>query len=104
MTYGGIITSLKVPDRYRDPGEVVLGHSRVESYLRNAPYFGAIIGRYPPMQDEVVVEAASDAQLRMGCTQSTSRSWFVQRPRSHEASPPASRAPGEHNGTGTAVL
>jgi aldose 1-epimerase len=46
MTYGGIITSLKVPDRYGDPGEVVLGHSRVESYLRNAPYFGAIIGRY----------------------------------------------------------
>jgi aldose 1-epimerase len=46
MTYGGIITSLKVPDRYGEPGEVVLGHRGVEPYLRNAPYFGAIIGRY----------------------------------------------------------
>lgn len=46
MTYGGIITSLKVPDRYGEPGEVVLGHSGLEPYLRNAPYLGAIIGRY----------------------------------------------------------
>jgi len=46
MTYGGIITSLKVPDRYGEPGEVVLGQSDVEPYLLNASYFGAIIGRY----------------------------------------------------------
>ena len=46
MTYGGIITSLKVPDRYGEPGEVVLGHSSIEPYLRNAPYLGDIVGRY----------------------------------------------------------
>lgn len=38
MTYGGIITSLKVPDRYGEPGEVVLGRGGVEPYLLNAPY------------------------------------------------------------------
>jgi aldose 1-epimerase len=46
MTYGGIITSLKVPDRSGQPGDVVLGHSRIEPYLHNASYFGAIVGRY----------------------------------------------------------
>ena len=46
MTYGGVITSLKVPDRSGQPGEVVLGHSGVEQYLRNPSYFGAIVGRY----------------------------------------------------------
>jgi len=46
MTYGGIITSLKVRDRQGEPDDVVLGHGSVEPYLRNASYIGAIIGRY----------------------------------------------------------
>jgi aldose 1-epimerase len=44
--YGGIITSLKVPDRAGKMGDVVLGHASVEGYLKNAPYLGALIGRY----------------------------------------------------------
>ncbi len=46
ITYGGIITSLKVPDRAGRMGDVVLGFDRIEGYLKEPPYFGAIIGRY----------------------------------------------------------
>lgn len=46
MTYGGIILSLKVPDREGRLGDVVLGYRDVAGYLEETPYFGAIIGRY----------------------------------------------------------
>ena len=46
MTYGGIIVSLKVPDRTGRLGDVVLGYDSLAGYLRTTPYFGAIIGRY----------------------------------------------------------
>jgi aldose 1-epimerase len=47
MTYGGIVVSLKVPDRNGKLGDVVLGYDTLEGYLKNnTPYFGAIIGRY----------------------------------------------------------
>jgi len=44
--YGGIITSLRVPDRRGEFQDVVLGYDRLEDYLEETPYFGAIIGRY----------------------------------------------------------
>ncbi len=46
MTYGGIILSLRVPDKQGRLGDVVLGYSNLEGYLTASPYFGAIIGRY----------------------------------------------------------
>jgi aldose 1-epimerase len=46
MTYGGIVVSLKVPDRKGDFGDVVLGYDNLDGYLTNSPYFGALIGRY----------------------------------------------------------
>src|SRR5262245_12431530 len=47
MTYGGIVASLKVPDRNGKMGDVVLGYDALEGYLKNnTPYFGAVIGRY----------------------------------------------------------
>jgi aldose 1-epimerase len=46
MSYGGIILSLKVPDRDGVLGDVVLGYDRLAGYLEETPYFGAIIGRY----------------------------------------------------------
>jgi aldose 1-epimerase len=46
ITYGGIITSLKVPDRVGKMADVVLGFDSLDGYLTNAPFFGAIIGRY----------------------------------------------------------
>jgi aldose 1-epimerase len=44
--YGGILQSLKVPDRYGNLGDVLLGYDSVEQYIKNSPYFGALIGRY----------------------------------------------------------
>src|SRR2546428_1479040 len=44
--YGGIITSLKVPDRNGGLGDVVLGYDELAGYLKDSPYFGALIGRY----------------------------------------------------------
>ena len=46
MTWGGIIVSLKVPDRNGVPGDVVLGYDDLAGYLDETPYFGALIGRY----------------------------------------------------------
>ena len=46
MTYGGIIVSLRVPDRTGALGDVVLGYDSLDGYLKSSPYFGAIIGRY----------------------------------------------------------
>jgi len=44
--YGGIVTSLKVPDRNGKLDDVVLGFDNLDAYLKRNPYFGAIIGRY----------------------------------------------------------
>ena len=44
--YGGIITSLKVPDRQGKRDDIVLGFDNLDAYLKGSPYFGAIIGRY----------------------------------------------------------
>jgi aldose 1-epimerase len=46
MTYGGIILSVRTPDRAHQIDDVVLGHDDAAGYFNNAPYFGAIIGRY----------------------------------------------------------
>src|SRR5215471_832795 len=48
ISYGGIITSLKVPDRTGQLADVVLGFDALESYWADPPppFFGAIIGRY----------------------------------------------------------
>lgn len=45
MTYGAIITAIRVPDRNREPGDVVLGFDSLEEYLGDHPYFGAMVGR-----------------------------------------------------------
>lgn len=46
ITYGGIITSLRVPDRSGAMGDIVLGFDSLDAYLKGHPYFGAIVGRY----------------------------------------------------------
>jgi aldose 1-epimerase len=48
ITYGGIITSLLVPDRDGAPGDIVLGFDSAARYAVGPlpPYFGALIGRY----------------------------------------------------------
>ena len=46
MTYGGTVVSLKTPDRHGKLGDVALGYETLDGYVKNSPYFGAIIGRY----------------------------------------------------------
>ena len=47
IPYGGIITSIRVPDRAGHFDDVVLGYDNSESYIKNnEPFMGAIIGRY----------------------------------------------------------
>jgi aldose 1-epimerase len=46
ITYGGIITSIKTPDRSGAMGDIVLGFDSLDGYLADHPFFGAIIGRY----------------------------------------------------------
>ncbi len=45
LTYGGIIMSLKTPDRDGAVDDIVLGHDSVAGYEANSPYFGSLIGR-----------------------------------------------------------
>jgi len=46
ITYGGIVVSLKVPDRAGKLADVVLGYETLDGYLQDKNYFGALIGRY----------------------------------------------------------
>ena len=46
MNFGGIVVSLKVPDRNRKFDDVVLGFNDLESYLKGHPSFGAAVGRF----------------------------------------------------------
>ena len=44
--YGGIITSIRVPDRRGMHTNVVLGYKLLEDYVRDEFYVGSLIGRY----------------------------------------------------------
>jgi aldose 1-epimerase len=51
MTYGGIVQKLTMPDKNGQYADVVLGFDNLEgytnpNYVKNCPYFGALIGRY----------------------------------------------------------
>jgi len=46
INYGGIINSIKIPDKNGKFDDIVLGFNCLKKYLAEHPYFGAIIGRY----------------------------------------------------------
>lgn len=46
INYGGIILSLRVPDAEGNLEDIVLGYDTLDDYIKENPYFGAIIGRY----------------------------------------------------------
>lgn len=46
ITYGGIIVSLRTPDRAGTLDDIVLGFDSLDRYVADSPYFGALIGRY----------------------------------------------------------
>lgn len=46
MNYGGIIVSLRTPDRQGRFDDIVLGHDGASGYFTNRAFFGAVAGRY----------------------------------------------------------
>jgi aldose 1-epimerase len=46
IDYGGIIVSLRTPDRTGTFADIVLGFDDLNGYVTSSPYFGAIAGRY----------------------------------------------------------
>jgi aldose 1-epimerase len=44
--YGGIIQSIRVPDRSGRMANVTLGFDNLDDYVTSSPYFGSITGRY----------------------------------------------------------
>src|SRR2546429_4692398 len=46
ITYGGIITTIRTSDRSGQLDDIVLGFDSLAGYLKDSPYFGAIVGRY----------------------------------------------------------
>jgi aldose 1-epimerase len=46
LSYGGIVQSLKTPDKTGKMDDVVLGFDDLAGYVKSSPYFGAIVGRY----------------------------------------------------------
>ena len=46
ITYGGIVVSLRTPDRAGQLADIVLGFDGLDGYLGDSPYFGAVVGRY----------------------------------------------------------
>jgi aldose 1-epimerase len=46
INYGGIITHLLAPDKNGKLEDIVLGYDSLGGYLKESPFFGALIGRY----------------------------------------------------------
>ncbi|KAK3593187.1 hypothetical protein CHS0354_039673 [Potamilus streckersoni] len=46
ISFGGIITHMFLPDKFRHTADVNLGFDTIEGYLTQKPYFGALVGRY----------------------------------------------------------
>ncbi|MDQ1834587.1 aldose epimerase family protein [Massilia scottii] len=44
--FGGIITEIHAPDRNGALADITLGFDTVAPYVKDSPYFGALIGRY----------------------------------------------------------
>ncbi|HET6815161.1 MAG TPA: aldose epimerase family protein [Actinomycetota bacterium] len=46
LTYGGILQSIRVPNRHGHLANVTLGFDNLADYVAKSPYFGCITGRY----------------------------------------------------------
>lgn len=46
LNFGGIVKSIKTPDKSGKIDDIVLGFDQPADYLKDHPFFGAIIGRY----------------------------------------------------------
>ena len=46
LDYGGLIVSIRTADRTGHFDDIALGYDSLAGYLRDTPYFGALVGRY----------------------------------------------------------
>jgi aldose 1-epimerase len=46
ISFGAILTSIRVPDRTGALSDVALGFDTLDGYLKEHPFFGAVVGRY----------------------------------------------------------
>lgn len=46
LDYGGVIQSIETPDRSGKAADIVLGFDTLDKYVKDSPYFGAIVGRF----------------------------------------------------------
>ena len=46
ISYGAIITSVRTPDRAGTLGDIVYGYDSLGAYVKDASYFGAVVGRF----------------------------------------------------------
>ena len=46
LNYGGVIQSIKAPDKNGEVADVALGFDNIADYQKSSPYFGALIGRF----------------------------------------------------------
>jgi aldose 1-epimerase len=46
ISFGAVITSIVTPDRTGTRGDITLGFDTFDEYLKNTPFFGALVGRY----------------------------------------------------------
>jgi aldose 1-epimerase len=44
--YGCVVTSILAPDKNGNFDNIILGYDNLDGYLKDTPYFGAIVGRY----------------------------------------------------------
>lgn len=54
--FGGIIVNLLVPDKSGKIDDITLGYDNLDGYLKNGPYFGALIGRHGNRIENAVFE------------------------------------------------
>ena len=88
LPYGGIVSSIRMPDRQGRMDDVVLGFNDLGDYLGAHPYFGAIIGRiagrvsggYLPLDGRAYVLARNDGpnHLHGGRVGLDKRIWAAQ--------------------------
>lgn len=46
LNYGGVIQSIKTPDKNGEMADIALGFNEIGKYQKYSPYFGALIGRF----------------------------------------------------------
>ena len=100
ITYGAIITELRTADRNGRFDDVVLGFDDLAGYLKDTPYFGAIVGRYAnrialgrfTLDGRTHQVPSTTARTRCTAERAAATRLFGPRRRSRTTPPPVSRS------------